>query len=648
MLNDQTIKDLLDIYDNTTIGPEYSNTRKPFFDGSFEKYAMSIKLDYEKRQLINFSFISLIKSIDEIKQSFISPAWTIGLNTFVKSSDHNKKLKDTIVPLTSQELSKNSIKYFNQWMEFANQHQVKIDSEITKFNLHIEKLKNFQIFDNIFNELKKINMVCENIHKIEKEYKKKVEASYMPETTVLEYNKKIAIGFISPDTPIHDFDSNYQKYSDELKLLFNSSSFNHLTLIVKNNDFNIIEYIKDNDIFSIFDEIKETIKNIEYRIKEENPNLYFSIAEKVADNNISSNLNTFLEKKADLLKANKEIDIDIPNISISKIKEFETDFSLLAEQKDGSFINIDSIEKKNNIIQNLFKAEINHVLRKSPMIAKLFIDKLAEDYTAVSCGIIAANTYIQYQDILKSKEYNIIDEIKELYFEDLDDSMHNFIKKHQVKQYAHSIASNKYNHLYNQDTYKACALLFEIDIKTSELQATIGKKMASFNSPDEFNQALNKLYRIHSLFDIETTRERSLKSDIDIVIDKDNILVMQIDSYKKSQILGSASWCIVRQESYFKSYTENDARQYFIYDFNKLPSDNDSIIGLTLYPDGLRSASHLKNDDNVMMNDFLSKIQLDILIKQKDKYPDMNEDLKISITKIIEKNNVQKNKLKMD
>ena len=35
---------------------------------------------------------------------------------------------------------------------------------------------------------------------------------------------------------------------------------------------------------------------------------------------------------------------------------------------------------------------------------------------------------------------------------------------------------------------------------------------------------------------------------------------------EQSKLLGSSSWCIVRDEFYFKSYIGDGNKQYFIYD----------------------------------------------------------------------------------
>lgn len=100
---------------------------------------------------------------------------------------------------------------------------------------------------------------------------------------------------------------------------------------------------------------------------------------------------------------------------------------------------------------------------------------------------------------------------------------------------------------------------------------------------------------------------KSENANTDVVLDGRDLLILKINDYKASSILGSASWCISRNENYFKNYTENDNSQYFIYDFSKDSSDNDSMIGITLDKKGEKTAMHYKNDDNVFQPDVVNK-----------------------------------------
>jgi len=93
----------------------------------------------------------------------------------------------------------------------------------------------------------------------------------------------------------------------------------------------------------------------------------------------------------------------------------------------------------------------------------------------------------------------------------------------------------------------------------------------------------------------------------DIVVERDDLLILKVNDYEASSVLGSGSWCISRSSMYFEDYTEDDNAQYFIYDFTKDSRDNDSMIGLTLTKEGNKKAMHYKNDDPVFEHSIIDK-----------------------------------------
>lgn len=76
-------------------------------------------------------------------------------------------------------------------------------------------------------------------------------------------------------------------------------------------------------------------------------------------------------------------------------------------------------------------------------------------------------------------------------------------------------------------------------------------------------------------------------SDCKIVFDNNNIVVLDVPSFKSSQILcgnGRTGWCLTRDSKYFSNYVldHKDAHQYFLFNFN-LPEDNElAHIGFTV------------------------------------------------------------------
>jgi hypothetical protein len=120
----------------------------------------------------------------------------------------------------------------------------------------------------------------------------------------------------------------------------------------------------------------------------------------------------------------------------------------------------------------------------------------------------------------------------------------------------------------------------------------------------------------------------NLKKDEHVVYKDDEIIILMADNYSVMVDYGSRYWCITEDEYTFNEYSENGF-QLIIFFIQKSPTDNDSMMGLTVYQDGLISnskspishiyAAHWRNDDEVT-----EKEQRDII----SKYPVLgNADL---------------------
>ncbi len=109
------------------------------------------------------------------------------------------------------------------------------------------------------------------------------------------------------------------------------------------------------------------------------------------------------------------------------------------------------------------------------------------------------------------------------------------------------------------------------------------------------------------------------------------MIIIKIENFQQSAAVGSSSWCIVRDQVYFNSYKE-DSHQYFIYDLNKDPVENNSLVGITLTKNGSHSAAHFKNDNQLCDNDEFKTLQLEIVKHDIKSYPELKEDLKAKIS----------------
>ena len=91
--------------------------------------------------------------------------------------------------------------------------------------------------------------------------------------------------------------------------------------------------------------------------------------------------------------------------------------------------------------------------------------------------------------------------------------------------------------------------------------------------------------------------------DCKVVFDKDNVVVLDVPSYKSSNKLcnGTTSWCITNSDAQWKNYvTDNRNKQYFLFDFSKPEKDELSHIAFTLTKNNGFRAAHSCSDRDML------------------------------------------------
>lgn len=283
------------------------------------------------------------------------------------------------------------------------------------------------------------------------------------------------------------------------------------------------------------------------------------------------------------------------------------DSSVLIQKRSGEFVEILDNKAISDLLDELIRESIRHEFNKNPQIAKQFIQMAGTHCSYFKVLTNLMETYKNNTAIIKSNNIDLLKLYKEQSntgidnrrIEAVDDYLHKVIKEHKVKQLAHSISSNKYNHLYNDESYKLIENIYDLNLKKEVFQNYIGRKIAAYKTPEDFNNALEKFYISFTDFSASAIVRKADNLDVRVVHYDDDLVILGIKNYEESKQLGSSSWCIVRDEEYFESYAggKND-KQYFLFDFTKEAKDNASTIGITLKK-GIYSAAHYKNDDHI-------------------------------------------------
>ena len=248
-----------------------------------------------------------------------------------------------------------------------------------------------------------------------------------------------------------------------------------------------------------------------------------------------------------------------------------------------------------------------------PLFIKFrYRDKISIERIKTLYGLIS-----QYRQLLTSRK---IQPLTYDNFEKLDDDINRAIIYNEDLKFAKSFISNKYIHLLDDEGIKLFGEIRKHESSHSKIQEYLTKKIAAYKTPQEFNEALKKL--LNSLagnFDSDTISIEVESKGGEIVHQDKNCIIAKIPNFEVSKKLGSTSWCISRNASYWKQYVNNYGIQYFVWTFslkdprkyktlNLNVSDNRSLIGITVDFNGRVTAAHDKSDDDIFYSYTYEKI----------------------------------------
>lgn len=480
-------------------------------------------------------------------------------------------------------ISKKAENYTN----LAAQYNITIDDELTKIQEHINHYKHTDVYKNFDSEAKKkIDILKELTDYLNMLERKTFELS------------------MSKEIPMNSFYG--QNYPTDFR---KSPELVEFVELIDKAKIEFSNYFVDNkniadvtDIFNLMDNVDEIFKSVHLKLRQ--AGYQSCLADTFADRTQDKSVMGVLKGKID---EDENIKVyELPEwASARKIFIFKDSSMLIKNNKDETrevLSSKDCVDIRNRLVNDYIHEEF----KKKPTISRIFkqMNDLVYLDSFESLSRVVTN-YKENEAILKLNEFDILQTAKEnstdnkssyRVYEKIDDIMSQIVQDHKVKQFIHSIASNKYDYLYNEKTYKIAKALYDLKLPDNSLQEYIGKKIAAFKSPEQFNEALTTFLDSLNSFEMQATINKARKFDIEVVSTEDTKLILRINDFNQSHAIGSSSWCISRDESYFNSYAKG-REQYFLFDFSKDNTDNRSMIGITLEKNGEYSAGHYKDDE---------------------------------------------------
>lgn len=574
----------------------YENS-KDFISGSFDEHILNIvSLTGSGNKNMNYSDI-----IKELKEEFENPYHKRAL----AGVDYDLLYRSSISPINYNNIYVTTAFIIGEVFDYAKSAGTDVSELQSQFDMTMQSIKQkMDDVDKYFLELDRVSYLCNKFRKISRANENKA---------IIIFNQ-------------------IKEFIEDPNKLINKISFQ--------SDFN---YIMNSKLISDIGTLA-TIKN--------------AVIAKIKENRVNNNVLTLADTyviNQENISAIQQAVIDkntvskiefTPSQKISGIIMF-SDNSVCYREQNGKYTSTETHDEVCGKIRDLHQSSVDYLLRKKPQVAKAFKQKLMENENSAFTIINTVNRFLDNETLVKNylkHDYDgfLRDLMTNKSVECFDDQFTMMAEKQKFQLFAYSIASNKYRHLYDDTSMVLLKDIYDNSQDHNQLQNYVGKKIAAFKNPEDFNGHLTKYLSKINGFDPEIVLASANECSATIVSNKDDVIIIETTDYQQMNQLGSNSWCIVRDEGYYDDYVCKGNRQYIVFDFNESSSTVESMIGITLSPDGTYRNAHLKDDESTDAES-VEHITDIIIMAQRETFPDLDKDIEERLYPEIKR----KNKLKI-
>ncbi len=546
-----------------------------------------------------------------------------GFNEFLEKSLKSKKPTSSInnyyilksILNDAQNLEYGHFLSRNLNANFKHIKNINIQNFLVKFNKKTFKTSTNLIFDQWKKYIEKYN--------IEDKYS---DEFIRLQNTAIENLSSISKDLLKLNFILNDinFDKLLEKNNNEyiLEVLYNS--------LKEFNDVDIITNFEYSNSYISFNNCLKQMNDLTNRIKEDLKSKKISNFISISDEYISLKNKIPPESQTELnsLMINKfEQDVIELKINLSKSQKFEEiiffhNKQFILKDSKGNYIEPKNTEEAKNLLKEFSESLISFELKKHPNISKFVVNLFKEESNIVSAFILI-DAIKENQQILKNNNFKFDNSLS---IEALTDKIFKTVKEHKVKQLAFSILSNKYKHLYSEECLPFFENMSNSNFTSNQVQEILGRKIASCKTKEDFLQYVESIHdKIFKFSKEKLLVDLSKTKDVQIISEENDIVILKINNFEDSKILGTSNWCISRNDYYFEDYSTNN-NQYFIYDFNEKTPEDLSLIGITLFKNGNLKAAHDKSDYSLKQDSIIEDLADLIIAKDLKNFPDIAEN----------------------
>lgn len=183
---------------------------------------------------------------------------------------------------------------------------------------------------------------------------------------------------------------------------------------------------------------------------------------------------------------------------------------------------------------------------------------------------------------------------------DLEMDINRIQFKKKVKKFANLIIDKNLRSRLDEVNLHVEIDYYFTNIEGTPAEVRLKNKLSRYKTPQDLKTYLVSFIKFHKLgISYDSIMEKVKSSnDLRVVYDKDEKLLVLVNSFEGLRLIGSPSWCIYDSKEQYDNYTANNRNQYVFFNFDENVEENYMVIGFTMNGDQI-SASHLMDDTHI-------------------------------------------------
>lgn len=256
-------------------------------------------------------------------------------------------------------------------------------------------------------------------------------------------------------------------------------------------------------------------------------------------------------------------------------------------------------------------SDISQVFFKSnPMWNKLFVmmntrshNLKNNDYWDKSIQLIKANVSVLKDKITPFEYINLIGDgvfLDVVFLENFYKDVLEVVAEHKCQRFINRHFKTKFSHLIDSDVKLVIFNFFNCELDEKLLTEQITSRIYTIKNSKDLMIRIKSLMLKSLNWEKAVVLQKIMDNNVKVLSNLKNVILVEVRNYEDLCLFAPESWCIKTDQKMFERSMIAFNQQLIKMDFNKLPNNPKSLIGVTISAKGEITDAHDRNNNNIL------------------------------------------------